>query len=117
MIFTIRFAHPFTFEGNLNPDEFAEWPRVSQGMIPPVIGRIIVQNPDASSPIQKIQLLIFVPADTLITYQYFRNGEIFRYELDIKADRYVRKHLTGEEKIGCMKCHEDKIIGGQKHGI
>ena len=71
-----------------------------------MIGRIIVQNPDASSPIQKVQLIIFVPRDTLISYQYFRNGEIYRYELDIEADRYVRKFLTDEEKTGCMKCHE-----------
>ena len=75
-------------------------------MATPVIGKVIVQNPDTSSPIEKVQLVIFVPRDVLIAYQYFKAGEIYRYEFDIKADRYIRKQYTDDEKKGCMKCHQ-----------
>jgi len=58
LIFAIRAAHPFTWEGELDPNEFLKWPRVSQRMVSPEIGTVTVKNPDASSPIQNVQVIL-----------------------------------------------------------
>jgi len=110
LIFAIRAAHSYTFEGELDPDVFTKWPRVSQGMVTPVIGKVMVQNPDISSPIQKVEMFIYIPLSVLTAYRYFKHGEIYQYKLDIKANRYVRKHLTDHEKKGCMKCHKKRPV-------
>jgi len=117
LVFAFRMAHSFTFEGELDPNEFIEWPVIGRSLISPEIGTVVVQNPDSSSPIQKIQLLIYVSTDTLIAYQYFKNGEIYQYVLDIEKDRYVRKLYTDEEKKGCMKCHENEIRPSSLKGV
>ena len=109
LVFSFRAAHPFTFEGELDPNVFMQWPRISQGMITPVIGKVVVQNPNPSSPIKKVQLILFVPAEIVIAYQYFKNGEIYRYEFDNKADRYIRKKYTEEETKGCVECHQGEL--------
>lgn len=117
LIFSFRAAHPYSFEGEMDPNVFCEWPRIAQGMMTPVIGQIIVQNPDPAHPIQKIQLIIHVPKDLLVIYQYFKHGEIFRYELDCAEDRYKRAYFDEVQRKRCMACHQDKIRGGIKHGI
>jgi len=117
LIFSFRAAQSFTFEGDLDPNVFIQWPRISQGMATPVIGIVVVQNPDSSSPIKKVEMSIYALLDQLIAYRYFKDGESYRYELDVKADRYIRKKYTEEEKKGCMECHKELITGGQKYGI
>lgn len=121
LIFSFKYAQPselirqtaggFTWEGELDPNEFVEWPRDagSYRMINPVIGKVTVENPDKNSPIQRIQILIYLPAEKLIAYRYFKEGKIYIYELDCNKNKYVRRHLTTEEKQGCMKCHQREL--------
>jgi len=112
----------FTWEGELNPDEFGSWVIVGSS---PLIGELFwlfLKNPDQTSPIKIVAVLTDFGL-VRYGYRYFKYGEPYKYMFNVEQDKYVRKHLTEEERQRCMKCHGNKfkieakiLIGDFKNG-
>lgn len=97
-------AWAFTYEGKLDPNEFTKWKLVEVRMVSSQMAVATAQNPDTSADIQRVQMLLHING-TLFLYQYFKNGEIYAYELNIKRDIYQRRKHTDKERRACLKCH------------
>ena len=97
-------AMAFTYEGEMDPDEFTMWELVQSDMISFIKMVAIVQNPDREADVQRIQMFMYING-TLLSYRYFKGGEAYNYELNIDKDRYERRRYTDKERRACMKCH------------
>ena len=100
----------FTWEGELDPDEFDNWKIVKISPTPRGFIWVFIRNPDQESPI-KIVAQIATPDFTLIGYRYLKDGEPYVYGFDPEQDKYVRIELSEEKRRRCMECHESRRIG------
>lgn len=98
---------PFTWEGELNPNNFDKWEVLSVQPSPQGIIWMFLRNPDKESPIDIVATGVFVDG-TLMGYRYFKYGEPYSFTYDVEKDSY-----TEEEKLTCMECHQDQVL---KHG-
>lgn len=100
----------FAWEGELDPNKFDEWEFLyvqlnNQGNM-----WVFIKNPDEKSPIDIVAIEINLPSFSLISYRYFKYNEPYSYVFDSKQEKFVRNHLTKEQKEECMKCHDGKVI-------
>lgn len=102
-VFIIEMGWAFTYEGELDPNVFTTWKAVEVEMIGFQKAVAIVQNPDSNADVQRIQMIIHING-TLLSYKYFKNGEIYSYKINIEMDRYERRKYTDRERRACMKC-------------
>lgn len=99
----------FTYEGELDPNEFDKWQVVKFQPTPQGLIWVFIRNPDQESPI-KIVAQIAGPNLTLIGYRYFKNGEPYMYKLDPEQSKYVRMELSEERRRRCMEYHSDQLV-------
>ncbi len=102
----------FTWEGELNPNEFDSWKLLSIQPTSQGYFWVIIENPDRGSPIDVVALRVDSNSNVL-GYRYFKDGEPYLYIFDSNEDKYVRYYFTQEDKESCMKCHS----GGIQHYI
>lgn len=101
-------AWAFTYEGELDPNEFTKWEFVDVKLVSALVATITIQNPDKSANIQRVQMSVYINSDgsgSLFGYRYFKQGEIYEYEISIDKKRYERRKYTGKEWRACLKCH------------
>jgi len=96
----------YTYEGELDPGEFRDWPIINQKMVSSLTIKVLIQNPDPQAEVQKVEIYVFTSTNKIMAYRYFKDNEVYLYKLDIDIDRYKRKHLSEEETRKCMKCHK-----------
>jgi hypothetical protein len=101
-------AWAFSWEGELDPNEFDNWKLLSVRPSPQGLFWIFVKNPDQESPIDIVAMVIDLNS-TLLGYRYFKYGEPHSYIFDSNEGKYVRRHFTNEQRRSCMKCHSDKV--------
>lgn len=104
LLFLALFLTGFTWEGELNPDEFDKWKVVSAQPTPQGFLWMFVKNADEESPIDIAAMAVDINS-TLIGYRYFKYGEPYSYIFDRTRDKYVRYRFTVEEKESCKRCH------------
>lgn len=102
-------AFAFTWEGELDPNEFDKWEVINIKPTPKGFIWVFIKNPDENSPINIVAMAIN-SSNTLLGYHYFKYSIPHVFTFDSKLNKYVEKHLTDEEKNGCMKCHKDKML-------
>ena len=98
----------FTWEGELNPNNFDSWSLTNVFPLPSGLTFIIIQNPNEMSGIRKVALVVDQYSN-LLGYRYFKQAEPYLYIFDLEEEKYKRKILTKEEGDACMKCHLDKL--------
>lgn len=109
-ILTLTFgtAFAFTWEGELNPDEFDNWNLISVQPTSRGYLWVFMENPDQTSPIDVV--VMEVDSDSMLRgYRYFKYGEPHIYIFDNSQQKYVRHHLTDEQKKSCLKCHRKAV--------
>ena len=109
IVLTAGMAWAFSWEGELDPNEFDKWKVVSAQPTPQGFLWMFVKNPDEESPIDIVAMAVDANS-TLIAYRYFKYSEPHSYIFDINEDKYVRHHFTDEQRRSCMKCHTDKLV-------
>lgn len=97
----------FTWEGELNPNEFDDWKLLSVRPVPQGYFWVFIENPDQTSAIDVVVLEVDLNSNVL-GYRYFKDGEPYLYVFDVNKGKYVHYSFTQEEKESCMKCHSDK---------
>ena len=101
----------FTYEGELDPDEFDSWKVVklqptSQGFV-----WMFAKNPDQASAIDIVAMAVGLNS-TLFGYRYFKYGEPYSYVFDSEQNKYVRMELSEERRRRCMECHRGQLVTG-----
>jgi hypothetical protein len=109
ILLTAGIAWSFTWEGELDPNEFDEWKVVSVSPSSQGFLWMFVKNPDQSSAIEIVALAVDLNS-TVLGYRYFKSGTLYSYIFDSNDDKYVQQHFTDEQKESCMKCHSDKLV-------
>lgn len=97
-------APNFTWEGELNPNEFDKWQRLSVKSINPRMFWVFIRNSDLLSPIDIVAMAVDL-SNTLVGYQYFKDGVPYSYRLDSNQNKYVSVNLTEKQQQRCIKCH------------
>lgn len=111
-------ATAFTWEGELDPNDFDNWEIVSTLPNPQAgYAWVIIKNPwvdeynvfyDAeTAAIDRVAMLVD-SYQNLLGYRYFKDGEPYGYFFDIEQKKYVRHEYSQEEKNGCMECHKQR---------
>ncbi len=108
IVLTTGIAWAFTWEGELDPNEFDKWELVSIIPNPQGFSWVMIKNPDQSSPIDVVAMLVDSSSNVL-GYRYFKDNEPYGYFFDIAQQKYVRHQYSPEQKKGCMQCHSDKV--------
>lgn len=99
---------PFTWEGELDPNEFDKWEVISVLPDPYQSAMwVIIQNPDPEATIEKVALLVDVETN-LLGYRYFKHGLPYSFWFDDEQNKYIEYKFTQEERTGCMECHTDQ---------
>jgi len=109
ILLTAGMAWAFSWEGELDPNEFDKWKLVSIHSNSDGLLWIFIRNPDQTSPID----IVAMETDlnfTLLKYRYFKHGEPCSYVFDREKDKYIRHYFTDKEKKSCIKCHSGKIV-------
>ena len=101
-------APEFTWEGELNPNHFDDWPIIRITPASPFEVVQISQNPDETSTIKLVAMYMLFDG-SLIAYRYFKDGQPYSYVFDGES-KYVEYKFTDEERKGCMECHQDKLL-------
>lgn len=94
----------FTWEGELNPNEFDDWELVSVRPAAPGYFWVFVENPDRASSIDVVVMEVDLDSN-MLSYRYFKYGEPRLYVFDRDRGGYVRYSFTREEKESCARCH------------
>ena len=97
----------FTWEGELNPNDFDKWTLLGVQPSPDGLMLTYIKNPDPNSPIEIVAMGL-IGDSFLIGYRYFKYGQPYSYVFDSDEEKYVRHHFTPEEKKGCMECHPEQ---------
>lgn len=108
IVLTTGIAWAFTWEGELDPNEFDKWELVSVIPNPQGFSWVIIKNPDQSSQIDVVAMLVDSSSNVL-GYRYFKDSEPYGYFFDIAQQKYVRHEYTLEQKKTCIQCHSDKV--------
>jgi len=103
------FCCAFTWEGELNPDEFSKWEILSIQPTPQGLSYVFIKNPDPNSPIEVVAMMVGYNS-ILFGYRYFKYGEPYVFAFDPEEAKYKQVPLTEEQKKGCMECHEKPKI-------
>jgi len=83
----------FTYEGELDPNEFNKWKVLSvQPPTPQGVFWMYVKNPDQASPIDIVAMVVDLDS-TLLGYRYFKGGEPYSYVFDSNEEKYVWQTL------------------------
>ena len=107
ILLTAGMAWAFTWEGELNPNEFDNWKLISVQPTPQGYFWVFIENPDQTSAIDVVVMEVDLNS-MLRSYRYFKYGEPHIYLFDNNQQKYVRHHFTNEQKKSCMQCHSDK---------
>lgn len=110
LAFLSPYAFAFTYEGELDPREFTKWDIVDIGEVKSMIVAITIQNPDTNAKIQRVQLTAYIDSDgngILLSYRYFKEGNIYEYEATANKKGYKQYKHTEKERRSCMKCHPE----------
>ena len=109
VLFVSGIAAAFTWEGELDPNEFDKWKFKSMFPSPQGWWWVMVANPDESSPIDAVALLVDNNKNVL-GYRYFKDGEPYGYFFDPAIQKYTKHEYTAEQRKDCMGCHEGKVV-------
>jgi hypothetical protein len=109
ILLTAGMAWAFSWEGELDPNEFDKWKLLSALPSPQGFLWMFVKNPDQASAIDIVAMAVDLDA-ALLGYRYFKHGIPYSYVFDVKEDKYVRRNLTDEQRQSCMKCHRDQLV-------
>jgi len=109
ILLTGGMAWAFTWEGELDPNEFVKWQIIEAKMASPLTMIATAQNPDKEAEVQRIQMIIYING-TLLSYRYFKGDEIYEYELNLDKDMYERRKHTEKPRQSCMQCHNVKLV-------
>jgi len=111
LVLVAFFLVAYTYEGEIDPKEFLNWKQVegSGRWESSLIWTAVLSNPDKESKIKEVRVYILVN-QKLIGYRYFKQNELFMYQLDMETDKYIRTFLSKEETKKCMKCHKDMLV-------
>jgi hypothetical protein len=109
IVLTTGMAWAFTWEGELDPNEFDNWDLISVMPNPGGTSWVLVKNPDKSAPIDTVALLVDLNTN-LLGYRYFKNGEPFGYFFDMDQEKYVRHNYTADQRKTCMQCHSETLL-------
>ncbi len=109
ILLTGGMAWAFTWEGELDPNEFVKWQIIETKMFNSLTMIATAQNPDKGAKVQRIQMFIYING-TLLSYRYFKEGEIYEYELNLDKDMYERRKHTENYRKSCMQCHNVKLV-------
>ena len=106
-------SNTFTWEGELDPNEFDNWKIVGTQPTPKGNIWVFMKNPDLVSPIKIVSIAVDRDKNVL-SYCYFKNGNPYSYFFDSGENKYKQHHFTQGERKSCMRCHQDKIIPWQE---
>ena len=109
IVLTAGMAWAFTWDGELDPNEFDNWELISVIPNPGGISWVLIKNPDNSASIGTVALLVDLNSN-LIGYRYFKNGEPLGYFFNMDQEKYVRHNYTSDQRKACIRCHSDRII-------
>jgi hypothetical protein len=109
ILLTAGMAWAFSWEGELDPNEFVKWQIIGAKMVSPLTMIATAQNPDKEAEIQRIQMILYIDG-TLLSYRYFKGGEIYDYELNIDKSMYERHEYTEKDHRSCMQCHSARLV-------
>ena len=107
LLMTLTFS-AFTWEGELDPNNFNNWEVVDAMPSPQAFIWLIIKNPDQASPINTVAIGVG-RYKSLLFYRYFKYGEPYYYVFNVENSRYMRSNLTDEEKLSCMRCHRKEL--------
>jgi len=108
ILLTAGMAWAFTWEGELDPNEFDKWQIIGAEIVNPLTMIATAQNPDMRAEIQRIQMFIYIDG-TLISYRYFKDGEIYDYVFNSDKYMYERHQHTEKDRQSCIQCHSVKL--------
>ena len=109
ILLTAGMAWAFTWEGEIDPNEFDKWKVLSVLPFPQGFLWMFVRNPDQASPIDIVAMAVNANS-TLLAYRYFKYGEPHSYVFNVEEEKYVRRHFTDEQRQSCMQCHSDNLV-------
>ncbi len=109
IVLSAGMAWGFSWEGELDPNELDNWQITAPTMVDPLRMIATAQNPDKEAEIQRIQMVLYIDG-TLISYRYFKEGEIYDYVLNVDTDTYERQDYTETDRQSCMQCHNVKLV-------
>ena len=109
IVLTAGMAWAFTWEGELDPNDFDKWKLISVQPSPQGIFWMLVENLDKDSPIGIVAMGV-AGDSTLIGYRYFKYGEPYSYVFDSNEEKYVRQRFTDEERRSCVRCHTGRLV-------
>jgi len=98
----------FSWDGELNVNEFDNWEVLSTQFIPQGTW-VFIKNPDITSPIKIVAMAIDYEQN-LWGYRYFKDSQPYSFRFNPDNTKYEEYKFTQEERNGCMKCHQDKIV-------
>ena len=109
ILLTAGMAWAFSWEGELDPNDLDKWEIIGATMLNPLTMIATAQNPDKEVEIQRIQMFIYIDG-TLISYRYFKGGEIYEYVFNTDKDMYERNEYTEKHRQSCIQCHSAKLV-------
>ena len=108
LLLSVKSVMAFTWEGELNPNEFDNWKLVSVQPTPQGYFWVFIENPDQTSAIDVVVMKVDLNS-MLRSYRYFKYGEPHMYIYDAQQDKYIKMILTEKGKQDCLKCHERTV--------
>lgn len=109
ILLTAGMAWAFSWDGELDPNEFDKWKLLSVQPGPQGFLWMYVKNPNQASAIDIVAMAVSLNS-TLLSYRYFKHGDPYSYIFDSNEGKYVQQHFTDEQRQSCMKCHSDKLV-------
>ena len=79
-------ALAFTFDSELNPEEFYNWERVEFFRTSPYGGVVMLKNPDPNARIKVGSLNIY--GGEVLSYSYVIDGKTYTYEFNNETNNY-----------------------------
>ena len=76
----------YTYDSEINPEEFVKWEVVSKTRTSPFGGTAVVKNPDPNARIKEATLEI--QNEGLISYWYTIDGKTYKYEFNYETLNY-----------------------------
>lgn len=111
------------WEGELNPHEIIDWPRIKEKKLGPSFYGAIALNPDPEAEVKKVCIFFtkkqvrsglpggrvaLVVHDILKYYGYLKEREIYGFFYDERRTTYRRFSFTEVQKRSCLNCHQRK---------
>lgn len=88
------------------PEVFSEW-EIKKILSPRRVLAIIVTNPDTTSLVRTVAMVVRPSDMTLASYRYFEDGTPRLFARSYETEKFDEVKLTSEQTEQCFGCHRD----------